>query len=366
MKVLHVINGESYAGAERVQDLLALRLPDHGFEVAFACIKPGVFAERRAARSAALETIAMRGRFDLTPALALARWIRRDRMTLVHTHTPRSALIGRVASLLAGVPMVHHVHSPTSRDTENRVKNLLNVATERAALARVSRLIPVSASLRDQLLERGISRERIRLVPNGVPTPGPLPQRSSPGPVWTLGCVALFRPRKGLEVLIDAMASLRASGSDVRLRAVGAFEGEDYRKAIERRVHAQQLGDAITWVGFTSDVNGELARMDALVLPSLFGEGMPMVVLEAMATGVPVVATRVEGTPEVIEHGSSGLLVPPGDAVALAATLRHLMDGRVDWSSLRRMAYEHQATRFSDHVMAAGVAAVYRELLPQG
>jgi glycosyltransferase involved in cell wall biosynthesis len=366
MKVLHVINGESYAGAERVQDLLALRLPDHGFEVSFACIKPGVFAERRAARTAALETTPMRGRFDLTPAVAIARRIRRERMTLVHTHTPRSALIGRVASLLAGVPMVHHVHSPTSRDTENRVKNFLNVATERAALARVSRLIPVSASLQDQLVERGISRERIRLVPNGVPTPGPLPQRLLPGPTWTLGCVALFRPRKGLEVLIDAMASLRAPGTNVRLRAVGAFENEDYRKLIEQRVREHELGHAITWVGFTSDVNGELAQMDALVLPSLFGEGMPMVVLEAMAAGVPVVATRVEGTPEVIEHGHSGLLVPPGDAGALAATLRQLIDGQVDWLSLRRMAYERQAAQFSDHAMGAGVAAVYRELLVQG
>lgn len=366
MKVLHVVNGESYAGAERVQDLLAMRLPDHGFEVAFACIKAGAFPDRRKARDAALASTPMRWRFDLSPASAIARWIREEGFALVHTHTPRSAMIGRVASLRAGVPMIHHVHSPTARDTESRLRNAMNAAVERVSLLGARRLIPVSASLRDQLLAQGVSRERICLVPNGVPTPGPLPQRAPPGRTWTLGCVALFRPRKGLEVLIDAMARLRAAGRQVRLRAVGAFETDAYRGDIVQRVQELGLGDAVEWTGFSSDVNGELRHMDVMVLPSLFGEGMPMVVLEAMAAGVPVLASRVEGTPEVIQHGRSGLLVEPADPNALATMLGNLIDGRHDWSALRRAGYQRQVECFSDHAMASGVASVYRDALVVG
>lgn len=364
MKVLHVINGELYSGAERVQDLLALGLGAHGFEVGFACLKSGLFPERRRSRDAPLHAVPMRGRADLGCGLAIARLVRRHGYRLIHTHTPRSALVGRIGALLARVPMVHHVHSPTSRDTESASRNRVNVLTERAALLGVKRLLPVSRSLSDQLLKAGYGADRIRLVPNGVPTPGPLPDRPPPGEPWIVGCVALFRPRKGLEVLVEALGQWRAAGRSVRLRAVGPFDSEDYRQAIERQARALGVHEAIDWVGFTSDVNAELLRMDTLVLPSLFGEGMPMVVLEAMAMGVPVIASRVEGTPEVIEHGRTGLLVPPGDATALARALDDLIAGVHDWRQLRGAAYERQSTRFSDRAMAAGVAAVYDELLP--
>ena len=103
--------------------------------------------------------------------------------------------------------------------------------------------------------------------------------------------------------------------------------------------------------------------MDLLVLPSLFGEGLPMVVLEAMAAGVPVVATRVAGTPEAIRHGHDGVLVSPGDAEDLAGAIADVVDGRYDWSALRANAVARHARHFSDRAMAEGVANVYRELL---
>jgi glycosyltransferase involved in cell wall biosynthesis len=103
--------------------------------------------------------------------------------------------------------------------------------------------------------------------------------------------------------------------------------------------------------------------MDLFVLPSLFGEGLPMVVLEAMAAGVPVVATRVEGVPEAIEHGVSGLVADPSSSDDLARCLACLIRGEFQWHELRRNALQRHATRFSDRVMAAGVADVYRRVL---
>ena len=96
------------------------------------------------------------------------------------------------------------------------------------------------------------------------------------------------------------------------------------------------MSDHITWTGFTRDVAAELRQMDLLVLPSLFGEGLPMVVLEAMAAGVPVVATRVAGIPEAIRHGRDGVLVTPGDPEDLARAIADVVGGQYDWSALRR------------------------------
>ena len=120
----------------------------------------------------------------------------------------------------------------------------------------------------------------------------------------------------------------------------------------------------IDWTGFCSDISQQLTQMDLFVLPSLFGEGLPMVVLEAMAAGVPVVATRVEGVPEAIEHGVHGVLAEAGNPSALADAIRDVIAGRHDWLALRQCALARQAASFSDRSMAAGLANVYRQHLP--
>ena len=105
-------------------------------------------------------------------------------------------------------------------------------------------------------------------------------------------------------------------------------------------------------VGFTNDVPAELARLDAMVLPSLFGEGLPMVVLEAMAAAVPVIATRVEGTPEAVTDGVEGLLAEPNDSDSLAAKIRELVSGQCDWQTMAEAAFSRHARDFSDRAMA--------------
>lgn len=361
-KIMHVINGEFFSGAERVQDILAMRLPDFGYEMGFACIKPGKFSACRNSTVPIFETF-MKSKFDLVPAWEIARIVKQGNYSLLHTHTPRAALIGRVAAWLSGVPLVHHVHSPTTRDTESVWRNRMNSLIEQLSLVGVSRLIPVSKSLEFYLKKHGWSEKRIAMVANGVVTPDALPVRDAPGPEWVIGSVALFRPRKGMEVLIQALASLRQSGRPVRLRAVGPFETVEYEKIIKEMADRLGVGDMIDWVGFAQNVNAEFTKMDILVLPSLFGEGMPMVILEAMATGVPVVASDVEGIPEVLGHGKSGLVVPAGDVKQLADVIAELIDNKYDWRAMREDAYQLQTANFSDYSMAKGVARVYDVIL---
>lgn len=373
VRVLHVINGEHYAGAERVQDLLALRLPEFGYEVGFACVKPDRFPELRQSRETPLYELRSMSRFDPRAMGSLLGIIRREGYEIVHAHTPRSLLAARPAALLAGVPLVYHVHSPTSRDTTHRLRNWLNTSAERACLAGVPKLIAVSESLGRHMQSSGFAASRVSVVHNGVPAKVPpasragvaesIPARQAGTTRWTLGTVALFRPRKGLEVLLDSLALLRKDGHDVVLRAIGSFETPAYEAEI--KLHAKDLNilPYIEWTGFTRDVNTELARLDLFVLPSLFGEGLPMVVLEAMAAGVPIVATRVEGVPEAIRDGLDGLLAAPGDPADLAASITRVVRGETSWLALRESALIRHREHFSDRSMAAGVARVYDEVL---
>lgn len=363
VKVLHVINGEHYAGAERVQDLLAMRLNELGFEVGFACLKRGRFARVRQSKRARLHEVAMRNRFDLQPVAELVRIVRGEGYQLIHAHTPRSALVAAIVSKLTGVPMVSHVHSPVARDTTRWVRNWLNQIVERLSTRRASAMVAVSESLGGYINGRKHAWGKVTVVPNGVPAVTPtLANRENPT-VWTIGTVALFRPRKGLEVLLHSLAKLRALGFPVRLRAVGNFETQEYEAQIKTLAHQLKVDLFVDWVGFTQCVDEELARMDLFVLPSLFGEGMPMVVLEAMAAGVPVVATRVEGIPEAVRDGIDGLIAEPNNPDDLARAIGLVVRGDVDYREMRQNAHGRHAERFSDRAMAEGVARVYRRVL---
>ncbi|PQO38459.1 glycosyltransferase family 4 protein [Blastopirellula marina] len=363
VKVAHVINGEFYAGAERVQDLLGKCLPQFGYDVNFVCLKPGQFAESRSVSSGPIIDLPMRSRVDLWQAKILADLVKNEQFEVVHAHTPRTAMIGMGAAFLSGVPFVYHVHSPTSRDSTHRWRNWMNQRIEQVSVIRAKKLICVSRSLAAHMKSVGVPENRLAVVHNGVPQWDHVPDREPPAGDWTLGVVALFRPRKGLEVLLEAIAQLRERGHQVRLRAIGRFETPDYEQKIRALVAKLNLAEAIDWVGFTNDVNAEFAKIDLFVLPSLFGEGLPMVVLESMAAGVPVVATDVEGVTEAIIDGESGIIAVPNDADNLAQRIEAVLVGRVDWREIRRNALQRHAESFSDVAMARGVAAIYDEIL---
>ena len=361
-RVLHVINGEHFSGAERVQDLLAGYLPTCGYEVAFACVKLGRFPDARKFREAPLYLMPMRSRLDFSCGRKLASLIRDEQFSIIHAHTPRSLMVADQAARLAKVPLVYHVHSPAGRDSTRWFQNMANAWLERHAAHRASRLIAVSPSVRRYMIEQGFLASHVICVPNGVPTIDVRPRIVTPQR-WTLGMSALFRPRKGIEVLLEAIKLLRKTGSDVRLRAIGPFETPAYEAEVRALVVRLGIGDAIEWTGFVTNIPAELAKIDVLVLPSLFGEGLPMVVLEAMAAGVPVIASDVEGVPEAIVNREEGLLVQPGDAASLAAAVDELVSGLVDYPALSRNAQTRHAELFSAEAMAAHVADVYDQVL---
>ncbi len=359
--VLHLINGEHYSGAERVQDLLARTMPEFGYNVGFACLKPGKFPDSRDCQDASLYETPMRFKLDIGVARRIAHIVQLDGFGAIHAHTPRTLMLGAMAKRLVQCPLIYHVHSPTSRDSTRPIQNWLNDKIEFTSLRCVDKIITVSHSLAQYLASRGIDSDRIAVVPNGVPFCTNQRSDKRPTDTWTLGSVALFRPRKGMETLIRAVAALRKSGENVRILAVGPFETESYEHQLKQLVNECGMDDAIEWTGFTRDVNTELRKMDLFAIPSLFGEGLPMVVLEAMAAGLPVVGTLVEGIPEAVRDGFDGTLAEPNSPEAFAMAVRRIMF-ELDWQELRRNAITRHAEHFSDRAMARGVADVYSTL----
>lgn len=362
-RVLHLINGEHFAGAERVQDLLAARLPAFGYQVGFACLKPNRFPKDRQTVGAALHELKMTSRFDFRVVRKVIQLCDEHGYELLHAHTPRAALVARLVTAQRRLPWIYHVHSPTSRDSTRPLQNRINSVTERLSISNADRLITVSQSLAHHMRGLGYGADVVRVVPNGVPRPIRPRAIRRPTSAWTLGTIALFRPRKGTEVLIAALAHLRDAGFDVRLRAVGTFESDEHRQSLLDCAHDHHVADLIDWVGFQKDVNAQLERMDLFVLPSLFGEGMPMVVLEAMAMGVPVISTDVEGIPEAIRDGVDGCIARVADAADLARAAQRVMVNESLWSDMHHHAIARHHERFSDESMARGVAEVYGEVL---
>ena len=359
--VLHLINGEHYAGAERVQDLLAKCLPEFGYRVGFACLKLRAFAALRQSQGAPLWDLPMRTRFDLRAAAAVARLVRRHDFRIVHAHTVRTVLVGRIAAAVAGVPLVYHAHSPTSRDSTRRWRDAANGLIERLSLPGVSRVIAVSRAMAEEI-GRGYDRRRIAVVPNGVPPLAAVPAREKPRPPWTMGMVALFRPRKGTEVLLEAMAMLRNRAIPVRLRAVGTFESPAYEREIAARLRRLRLEDRSSGPGLPATWRPSCCRSTSWSCRACLARGCRWWCSKRWPPACRSWPPR----------GGHGRGRPPRPRWAGGRAGRSRQTGGRDRGRGRGpgglgrhapSAIERQAACFSDRVMAQGVAAVYNGLL---
>lgn len=361
LKVLHVVNGQHYAGAARVQDLLALSLPQFGYEVSFACVFPDKFESRRQSQNSPLYNVPMRYRLDFRPARQIADIVKSEGYDLLHSHTTRSAMMAAAAAKMSNTPYVHHVHCQMNTEVGQRIKTALNMGIEKLACRYADHTIAVSGSIERFLQNNGFNKSPITVVPNGVPAAVTMKPRREPGQPWTIGMVALLRKRKGLETLMQSLPMLRQQ-HDVRLRIVGPFESEEYENQMLAMADSLGISEHIDWTGFTSNVNAEVTEMDVLVLPSVLPEGMPMVLLEAMSARVPIVGSRVDGIVDVIRHEHNGLLAEAANPTSLGEQLRRILSGELSWASLREAAINDYQQKFSNTAMCASVAAVYDEI----
>ena len=290
--------------------------------------------------------------FYFAEAGVLAAELRRQKIEHLHNHFANaSCTVAMLTAELTGLPYSFTMHGPTEFFAAESWR--LDAKITRARFVAC-----ISHFCRSQLMiwSDPACWARLHIVHCGV-TPAAYRRTTPHAPGKRLVFVGRLAAVKGVPVLLEALARLRADDPDVTLTLVGDGPERDW---IERRIAELGLSGAVTITGYLSqsDVAAELARADIFVLPS-FAEGVPVVLMEAMATGLPVVTTRIAGIPELVEHGVSGLVVPPGDVVGLTKALATLL---ADPALRDRMGTAGQAYVAAEHDIA-GEAAWLGEIL---
>ena len=295
----------------------------------------------------------------------LYRAIRRARPDIVHTHSSKAGLLGRLAARAAGAPhIVHTPHGHVFHGYFSPTATRAFTALERLAARWTDRIVTLSDTEATDHLRQRIGRPaQFVTIPSGVDldpvrTASPI-MLASGNPV--VGSVARLVPVKGLQYLIDAAPEILRRCPDARFVFVG--DGE-MRPALEARAHALRLDDRIVFAGFRENIPALIAGMDCFVLPSI-NEGMGRVLVMAMALGKPIVATRVGGVAELLGNGEAGVLVPPRDPPALADAVITLLHDPTRASVLAE-AGRRRAPRYTAEAMLMSLGKVYHEVASDG
>ena len=355
--ILHTESSSGWGGQE-VRILTEARwLSEKGWRVLVAGQPESpILDEARRAGIPAVR-LTMRAAWDLPAVIALAGLIRRERVALVHTHSSVDAWLGGTAARLRRIPVVRSRHvSIAIRRRWNPVYSLL-----------ADRIVTSGEAIRELLIAAGVEPTKVVAVPAGVDLdqfgPGPPSERIRAELGLTfpvIGSVAMFRGSKGHEHLLESFEIVLREFPSARLLLVG--DGIR-RPSVERRAAERGLAQAVRFAGFRRDVPDLLRVMDCFALASVRTEGVPQSLLQAFATEVPVVVSAVGGVPEVVEHGVTGLGVPPADPPALAAAILETL--REPEPALRRVKAARRLVehRFSRAVTTDRMVALYDELL---
>lgn len=296
--------------------------------------------------------------------LRLARFLGRERIDVVHNYLLRANVVGSLAARLARVPVV----LVSKRGCHER--RGLELAGARLGNRLADRVTANAEAVREFVhANEGCPREKFVVIPSGIDTDRfqPLPPADykrrlgldPDGPV--VGAVTRMRVRKGVEEFLRAMAEVRRLHPRVQTVVAGEVELDP---ALDALVAASGLGESLHLLGRRSDMPEVLSAFDLFVLSS-HDEGMSNAILEAMAMQLPVVATDVGGTGEVVRDGESGILVPPRDAGRLAAAVAGLLSNPERWPAMGRRGREIVQRSFSARAMVKEMEGLYDRLLAE-
>ncbi len=375
--VVHVIYSLDTGGLENGLVNLINHTPPGRYRHAIVCLtRSGAFARRITAPDVEIHELDKRPGHDLKVYYRLWRVLARLRPAIIHTRNLTTLELQLVAILIPGARRIHGEHGRDIQDLEgtskkyNRLRKLIRPL--------VHRYIAVSEDLA-RWLEATIDvpRDKIRQIyggvcqesfyPAGGPRGNPFPDVPGLDGSFVIGTVGRLAAVKNQVFLVNAFAALCRSDPALRENLFLLLVGDgSLRAELEERIAELGVGDRVLITGTRDDIPDLLRLMDVFVLPSL-NEGISNTLLEAMATGLPVVATAVGGNPELVENGANGLLVPVGDEKALAAALHRLY---LD-ADLRRSMGEDSLRRirrtFNWPRAVADYLAVYDEVLaPSG
>ena len=376
-KVLHIHTLPVISGSGLNTFLTMEGLKKRGYETALACAPGGKLNSLVSSRG--MRVIPFKNLVqplhplkDSLVVLDLARFLKTHPYHIVHTHNSKAGFVGRLAAKLARVPaVVHTVHGFSFHDQEPPWRQRLFRSMERLAAQWCDQLIFISQPLMAWALREGIGKkEKMTRIYSGIELdrfqPVSEEKKMDLRRKWGLGeqdavvgIVSKLWDGKGHVQLLDAFQQIRRTKKEAKLVIVG----EGYRlRDLRRRVDTLGLDGSVLFAGFQADVAPLVATFDAAVLPSLF-EGMGRVLLEAMAMGKPVVASRVGGIPDLVEHGVNGYLVRPGSVEDLKESLLKILNNPSLARKMGQAGRQRIKSEFDALAMVDAIERVYRHLL---
>jgi glycosyltransferase involved in cell wall biosynthesis len=363
--------GDLWAGAEvHLLALLTCLVRLDRFECSVILFNEGRLAEELRKLPLSVSVISEKRHNPIVIAYRLAKIFRQGRPDIVHTHKYKDSILATMVARCVGVPhVIRVVHGmPEPFNGLRNVNMSLYTMVDRFVISRlVAGIIAVSSDI-EQALMRTYGTARVVRIHNGIDldvvqvrTP-----RSDKRKEWNftdrvtlLGTVGRLVPVKGHAVLLEALQILQRSNRTMNLLIVG--EGP-LRGQLEAEVRRLGLEEFVRFAGHQVDSYDFINMMDVFVLPSLH-EGIPMVLLEALALQRPVVATRVGGIPEVIEHGRTGLLAEPSDASSLARLIQRMVEDSPMAVSIGKAGRARVEEEFTARTMAEKTAKLYEQVL---
>jgi len=305
---------------------------------------------------------------DLAALWKLVVLLRQEQPHIVHTHTSKAGVLGRLAAWITGIPMIVHTpHGHVFYGHFGWISSWVFLQIERLMGRITDELIALTTVEKTEHLERRIGRgDRFAVIPSGIDI-GRFKEARTTGkvmPEWfgcppdatVIGSVGWLTDIKGHRFLVEAVAQLKREYPHLHLVILG---GGDQHDALLRQASNAGISESLHLVGHREDVELALAGMDCFVLPSL-NEGMGRALIEAMAAGLPVIASQVGGIPALIHDGENGLLVPAGDGVALAVALRRILSDPTWASTLGQNAMESIGPGYGVPAMVRAIESIYR------
>ena len=367
--LLHLITELDTGGAQKALARLLAHLDRTRFTPHVVCLYNGdkAVAQEIRALGVPVTDLGMTGKWRLDAFWRLYRLLRRERPTILHSWMFHANVPGRVIGRLAGVPIIIISRRNVEIGGEMRERLLRWTAGLDDKVVAVCEL-----ARRAQIERTHVAPQHVVTVHNGLDVAefgAPNPEARAtireafgiPPTAPLVGSVGRLHPQKDFTTLLKALVRVRDRLPDVHLLLVG--DGELHAD-LTRQAHTLGVATSVTFTGYRSDILDILATLDLFVLPSLW-EGLPNALLEAMAAGLPVVATAVGGTPEVVVDGVTGFLVPPRDPQALAdAILRLLRDPELR-QRMGEAGRARVAAHFSIEQMVHKTEALYEQLLAE-
>lgn len=361
LRVMHVVQKLGFGGAEVGVVKVVNGLQSRGLRTAICSLRPPSGLDDQLAPGVKLFQLGQKRGNNVRSVWRLHRVLSQERPHIVHTHSWSTLCEGLVAARLAGVPLLVHGEHGT---LETRRRNL---RIQRWVWGRADGVLSVSSRLAERMASQvGFPLERIRVIRNGVDLDRFHPRSKAsalagldlPKDTPVVGTIGRFVPVKDQRSLIDATALLQEDGVWCSLVLVGdgPLRGELQQYAVERGV-----ADWVHFTGERRDVHDVLRAFDLFALVST-SEGLSNTIMEAMASGLPVVATRVGGSDELVVDGATGFLVPPSSPQAIAAAIRKLLEDAPLRLAFGRAARERIEREFSLSRMVTEYEHFYRSL----